>query len=304
MITICIPVYNQRVYPLVNQLDRQIKNSRAQVDICLIDDASEQDIRELNRQECGKLARIIELENNVGRAKIRNLFLKYVESGYLLFLDNDVEIPSTKFIDNYINAISTEKYAVIVGGHQYQKQKPAKKYRLRWKYGNKREQTKAKERNLNPYKSFMTSNFLISRNVFNSVQFNESMTGYGHEDTLFGYELKKHKIKIAHLDNPVQKKYLDTNDEFLRKTNEGLISLTLLLKITKYDTDLISDIKLLNKYDSLTRSGAIMVFSLVFSVFSGLIKSFLSGGWVISLFLFDIYKLGTYHRIVKSRSER
>ncbi|ALO14008.1 rhamnosyltransferase [Salinivirga cyanobacteriivorans] len=304
MITICIPVYNQRVYPLVNQLSRQIKNSSAQVDICLIDDASKAEIRELNRNECGNLTKIVELEENVGRAKIRNLFLKYVNSDYLLFLDNDIKIVKEKFIENYIKILKNKKNDVVVGGHKYQDEKPDRKYRLRWKYGQNREQVKAIKRNGNPYRSFITSNFLISRNVFDSVQFNESMTGYGHEDTLFGYELKKHNIKIAHIDNPVQKKYLDTNDEFLRKTNEGLISLTLLLKITKYDTDLITDIKLLNKYDSLTRSGAIMVFSLFFSVFSGLIKSFLSGGWVISLFLFDIYKLGTYHRIVKSRSER
>lgn len=304
MITVCIPVYNQRVYPLVSELAEQIKRCSAQIDICLIDDASEQDIRELNRQECGKLARIIELEHNVGRAKIRNLFFKYIQSDYLLFLDNDIEIVIEKFIENYIKFLNNKKYDVVVGGHKYQDEKPDRKYRLRWKYGRNREQVTAIERNRNPYMSFITSNFLISRHVFDSVWFNESMTGYGHEDTLFGYELKKHNIKIAHIDNPVQKKYLDTNDEFLRKTNEGLISLTLLLRITNYDRDLISDIKILNKHDSLNRSGAIMVFSLVFSFFKGLIKSFLSRGWVISLFLFDIYKLGTYHRIVKNRPER
>ena len=304
MITVCIPVYNQRVFPLVNQLTGQIKQCREKVDICLIDDASLKEIREVNRKECGEIAQIIELEQNVGRAKIRNLFLKYVQSNYLLFLDNDIEIVIEKFIENYIKVLNNKKNDVVVGGHKYQDEKPNRKYRLRWKYGRNREQVTAIKRNRNPYKSFITSNFLISRKVFDSVRFNESMTGYGHEDTLFGIELKKHNIKIAHIDNPVQKKYLDTNDEFLRKTNEGLISLTLLLKLTNYDTDLISEIKILNKHDSLTRSGAIMAFSLVFRVFSGLIKSFLNRGWVISLFLFDIYKLGTYHWIVKNRPGR
>ncbi len=301
MITVSIPVYNQRVYPLVNQLYEQIKECGVPVDICIIDDASNQETRQLNRNECQEMARIIELEHNVGRAKIRNLFFKHVDSAYLLFLDNDVEIPSPKFIDNYINAIGTEKYAVVVGGHQYQKQKPARKYRLRWKYGNKREQSEATERNMNPYKSFMTSNFLVSRNVFDEVRFNESMTGYGHEDTLFGFELRKHKIDVYHINNPAQKKSLDSNAAFLRKTVEGLYSLQKILKLTQNNPSLIKDIKLLRIYGILEQKGFMPVLYFFFRIFHGIISRLLTKGWLVSLLLFDFYKLGSFYAIMRRK---
>ena len=44
---------------------------------------------------------------------------------------------------------------------------------------------------------------MISKTCFEQISFNEDLQGYGHEDTLFGYELDKKNIQIHHLDNPV-----------------------------------------------------------------------------------------------------
>ena len=59
-------------------------------------------------------------------------------------------------------------------------------------------------------------------NCFKKISFNERLSGYGHEDTLFGYELNKNNIQIHHIDNPVLNGHLDTNEAFLLKTEEGL----------------------------------------------------------------------------------
>ncbi len=62
------------------------------------------------------------LPKNVGRARIRNLFLKYAKGQYLLFLDSDGEIISNQFIQNYQKFITENKDAkVVYGGRHTQK---------------------------------------------------------------------------------------------------------------------------------------------------------------------------------------
>ena len=96
------------------------------------------------------------------------------------------------------------------------------KFMLHWLHGLKREQSFAKDRNIQPNRSFKTNNFFIEKKVFNKVRFNENIQGYGHEDTLFGYELDKQNFTIFHIDNPVVHLGLESSEEFLRKTIEIL----------------------------------------------------------------------------------
>ena len=73
MISVCIPVFQVEVERLVNELNNQIQN--LEVEIILIDDASDTWIREKNTDL--KVDKYIQLHQNIGRSKIRNLFLKY-----------------------------------------------------------------------------------------------------------------------------------------------------------------------------------------------------------------------------------
>jgi len=53
--------------------------------------------KKINENVCRKEI-YIQLDNNIGRAKIRNLFLKYAKYDYLLFLDCDTFIISDDFV--------------------------------------------------------------------------------------------------------------------------------------------------------------------------------------------------------------
>ena len=108
----------------------------------------------------------IELEKNIGRSAIRNLFLEHAKYDNLLFLDCDSIISSEEdfFVEKYLQH-NSEKVGVICGGCDYPIKSPRIKFRLRWKYGIKRELKMAEERAKNPYKSFMTSNFMIKKDV-------------------------------------------------------------------------------------------------------------------------------------------
>jgi glycosyltransferase involved in cell wall biosynthesis len=293
MISVCVPVYNADVRNLALILDKQAGQLAVPVELVFIDDASDEDFRKTNR-EVHKFGRFIELDANIGRARIRNLFLKYTVYNYLLFLDCDAQIISNEFLDNYFSAIPSN-YAdvVICGGKIYPEEKPERNRRLRWRYGILKESTPAKERRRFPNRSFMSNNFLISRQLLIKFPFDENLSGYGHEDTLFGFNLKKNNINIVHTDNPVMNGELETNNEFLSKVNQSIINLKKTLEITGYDQNYIKDNKLLRFYYRNRKLRFLL--TPVLGMIHPVIKFLLASGFV-SIWLLNIYK---YRMFVK-----
>ena len=289
MISICIPVYNFKVDELVKKLYAQTQLLDVPSEIILIDDGSEKFYQEYNKKTCNQV-RYIQLEKNIGWTAIRNLFLKYVAFDYLLFLDCDSLIIRDDFLAKYVNAIKERPDGVICGGRIYDENPPARNKRLRWKYGIKRESKSLETRLQNPDVSFMAFNFVINRKVFEKIHFDERVVEYGHEDTLFGFELKKGGINIHHIDNVILNGYLETNDEYIQKTEKAIGNLPFILKLTNYDKGLIEDVAVLRTYYKLYRLRIII--SIIFFIKRPFVKFLLSRGY-INLYLLDFYKLGT-----------
>lgn len=78
MLAVCIPVYNQKVEPLINDLITQSENIDENISIVLIDDASSEEFQE-QYTNLRASAKVIQLDANIGRSKIRNAFLKHTE---------------------------------------------------------------------------------------------------------------------------------------------------------------------------------------------------------------------------------
>ena len=89
MLSVCIPVYNFDVTELITDIRNQINTDDLDAEIIFIDDASQEEMRQRNEIVKSLTDHYILLEKNIGRSKIRNLFLKYSKSDYLLFLDCD-----------------------------------------------------------------------------------------------------------------------------------------------------------------------------------------------------------------------
>ena len=291
MLSILIPVYNYDICDLVKTLSRQAVKSKIPFEIVLIDDASDDEFRKIN-SKTSDLEGVVyyQEEMNLGRSKIRNKLADIAKYRNLLFLDCDSCIDSEDFVFNYIEYIGDS--CVIYGGRKYKQMEPDEdKYRLHWLYGIKREQIPVKIRSQEPNKSFMTNNFLITREAFNKVRFNEKMKGYGHEDTLFGYELDKQNILICHVDNPVIHLGLESNVEFLRKTREGIKNLLRIMKINEDEKKLVKDVTLLSFYKKIKRFKLDGLVRLIYSRYEyQLRKNLLSKN--PSMFYFDLYKLG------------
>jgi glycosyltransferase involved in cell wall biosynthesis len=289
MISICIPIYNFNVSELVKTLSAQLKHLNCPSEIILIDDCSEISFKKANENICSK-ENYIQLDKNMGRAAIRNRFLKYAKYEHLLFLDCDMVVNSNDFLEKYYNAIIESNTKVICGGLIYQNSPPKRTELLRWKYGIKKESRTFKERNQNPHKSFMTSNFIIPKSIFDTIRFDERLNEYGHEDTLFGYELKKRNFKIIHIGNPVLSKDIINNIDYISNTEKAIGNLIYILQFTNYDKGFIEDVKLLHIYYKFYKVRKFT--SIIFVLFKPLIKYALTRGYV-SLYVFDFYKLGT-----------
>lgn len=288
MISICIPIYNCKVTKLVNELSRQALLLEVPSEIILIDDCSKNSIKKLNKSVCANQV-YIELDKNVGRAAIRNRFIKYAKFENMLFLDCDSIIISNHFLLNYIKEIKERRYSIIYGGSIYKKVKPKRNKRLRWLCGLKRENKNWLIRKQSKNRSFMTNNFLINKAIFKETPFDERLVDYGHEDTLFGFELKKNSIVINHTNNPVLNGSLDNNIDYINNTEKAISNLVDILEYVNYDKSFIEDVVLLRVYFKLYKIRKIILGT--FLIFKPLIKYLLSTGFV-NIYMFDFYKLG------------
>ena len=231
----------------MNSLLRSFLNAGIQHQIVLLDDFSEPEYRRLN-SELADLNNIIyiELPKNTGRAKTRNLLASYAVYPWLLFLDCDsMPVDENNFIAKYVKVIQSSS-DIICGGRIYSKAKPSHDYNVHYQYGSRIESKPASERSKSPVIQFHSNNFLIHKEVFKKLLFNEEIKGYGYEDIAFAYRAQKEGYQILHSDNPVYHTQLDTNRHFIEKTKNALINLNYL-----YHKKLIPETKLIGVYKTL-----------------------------------------------------
>lgn len=303
MLSICIPVYNFDVRVLVQNLHEQATHCNIPFEIILMDDASE-----VSYIDCLQIlsvfsnVRIIMLNENIGRSKIRNNLVKEARYPYILFMDCDSATVSNDYIAQYLPLCQPN--TVVYGGRKYEQKKPSDATLLHWKYGIKRESLPAMERQKHPNFSFCTNNFLIDKEIFNIIHFNEQLKGYGHEDTFFGLELLGHHIFVSHIDNPLIHLGLETSDVFLKKTENGIVNLhkVELLLQEKYP-DYAGHSKLMRTKIRLQKWHLLSFTRGLLRIFKPMLKRNLLGKHP-SLFAFDLYKLNGLLNIKKEATSK
>lgn len=223
MISILIPVYGENVNPSVKGLITEIENSNIKAELIILEDAHPQPVPVV--EELRKTYVHYEiLSENLGRSKIRNELAKRAKYDLLLYLDADC-IPIRK---DYIHAYLERalRNTVMVGGQSFGSSAPEDpKKILRWKYGHLREEATREERASNPMRSFVANNFCVAKNILDNHPFTEDHQGYGHEDTLFGAQLRKNKVTVTHIDNPILHMGLDDTDLYIAKSIEAVQNL-------------------------------------------------------------------------------
>lgn len=197
--------------------------------------------------------RYLQLEDNIGRSRVRNMLAEKARYENLLFIDADARIMKADYLSTYIGMIGTGR--VICGGTAYLPDPPGDRtYYLRWYYGRKREQRPAQVRSKDPCRAFSSFQFLASKTILEKVPFDNDLKAYGHEDTVFGLSLEQQGIPVLHIDNPLVHDGLERADEFLDKTRQGLRNLKFLADQGHY-AGLAQGVRVLKRYQAFSRIG-------------------------------------------------
>lgn len=285
-ISVCIPIYNFDVRELVNDLRKEIKNQSIDAEIILIDDASNENFRQINNELKNQVEQFVLLEKNIGRSRIRNLFLNYTKGDFLLFLDCDVKIDDENFLANYLKEIKQNRGVEVLYGNF--KIDLAYSETLRNRYSVEKEIFSVKRSS--DFALLKTVNFIIKRDLLKKFPFNEVLLNYGYEDFVFAKTLEFAKVKFSAIQNPVIHFDDASNEEFLNKTKTAIDSLFLLSQ--NLDNEMfIKDIKVYSFAKKIVNLKMKAAFLLFYRFMEKRIRrNLLSKN--PNLKYFDIYKLG------------
>ncbi len=286
-LSILIPIYNQDVIKLVQDLLAQCRELTTRFEIVLYDDASKEKYRKLHRPlNLEPEIRYVELRENIGRAAIRNRLAQDANYSYLLFLDNDSALPDNQFVKRYWESNNHDAADVIIGGTIYEDDPQSDAFMLRWTYGKEREERTAAQRSEHPYQSLTLNNILIKKATYLMFPLSTALNGYGHEDTKFGWELERAGIPIKHVDNPVIHLGLEVASDFLKKTKQAVKNLYQLY-LTEEN---LPATKLITSYELLKKARLRRAFLFCFQPMKELVLDNLRSPEP-SLKYFDLYKL-------------
>lgn len=290
-LSVCIPVYNFDIRELVYSLHKQISEQNLPAEIIIIDDASDNEFKTLNSEIQNITSQFIQLKKNIGRSKIRNLFLQFAKGEYLLFLDCDAQIIADDFLKIYLKTIQENpNLEVIYGSFRVL---PQFSKTLRNRYSVAREIFL--EESSKDFSVFKTVNFVIKKSVFETFNFNENLNKYGYEDYLFSQLLEDKKIRFTAIQNPVFHYDNTSNQVFLEKIK---ISLQSLLQLSK-DRNTLSYIQKTKIYKTASFIKQFRLTKPFLAIFSLLEKkieeNLLSEHPAIQLL--DVYKLGHFLRL-------
>ena len=301
-LSILLPSYNNVCVSLVQVLQCQADALRGKLDkpfryeIIVADDGStDAACIDANRVIGDMLhCRYLRMEQNVGRAQIRNVLISESRGDYVLLIDSDLFLCD----DNYLYKYATSTADVVYGGTRIGGEGLAMvdneantenlKGNLRYIYEKKAEPShRAAFRQLRPNQEISVCNLYARRDIMEAHPFDSRFKAYGYEDVLFGKRLAESGIEVTHIDNPVLINEFESNSVFVKKTEEAILTLC------RFEQDLEGYSNLKTKVTTLGRYIPLSLFRLWHRIMKNKEKRNLTGSKP-SLLLFKLYKLGFF----------
>lgn len=301
-LSILLPSYNNVCVSLVQVLQRQADALRGKLDkpfryeIIVADDCStDAACIDANRVIGDMLhCRYLRMEQNVGRAQIRNVLISESRGDYVLLIDSDLFLCD----DNYLYKYATSTADVVYGGTRIGGEGFAMvdneantenlKGNLRYIYEKKAEPShRAVFRQLRPNQEISVCNLYARRDIMEAHPFDSRFKAYGYEDVLFGKRLAESGIEVTHIDNAVLINEFESNSVFVKKTEEAILTLC------RFEQDLEGYSNLKTKVTTLGRYIPLSLFRLWHRIMKNKEKRNLTGSKP-SLLLFKLYKLGFF----------
>lgn len=301
-LSILLPSYNNVCVSLVQVLQRQADALRGKLDkpfryeIIVADDCSTDAACIDANRVIGDMLHCcyLRMEQNVGRAQIRNVLISESRGDYVLLIDSDLFLCD----DNYLYKYATSTADVVYGGTRIGGEGLAMvdneantenlKGNLRYIYEKKAEPShRAVFRQLRPNQEISVCNLYARRDIMKAHPFDSRFKAYGYEDVLFGKRLAESGIEVTHIDNPVLINEFEPNSVFVKKTEEAILTLC------RFEQDLEGYSNLKTKVTTLGRYIPLSLFRLWHRIMKNKEKRNLTGSKP-SLLLFKLYKLGFF----------
>lgn len=230
-LSILIPIYNYDIQLLIKSLLFQLKEIDFKWEILLSDDASNQDIKNKNKEFIESInkfnVKLFYQKKNIGNAGNRNYLINYAQYDWILFLDADVLPVNDNFIKKYITQIQNTDKEIIAGNIIYDQNNPLP-HLLRWKYGKSKEEVGLFERQKHPIIHLRGANFAIKKKLILHNNFPILKEKYGFVDTRFFLQFHKNQVNV--IENPVYHLGIESNEVFLKKTKSAIKNALFLMK--------------------------------------------------------------------------
>lgn len=301
-LSILLPSYNNVCVSLVQALQRQADALRDKLDkpfryeIIVADDCStDAACVDANRVIGDMLhCRYLRMEQNVGRAQIRNVLISESSGDYVLLIDSDLFLCDDNYLYKYATSTADVVYGgTCIGGEGFamvdnEANTENLKGNLRYIYEKKAEPShRAVFRQLRPNQEISVCNLYARRDIMKAHPFDSRFKAYGYEDVLFGKRLAESGIEVTHIDNPVLINEFEPNSVFVKKTEEAILTLC------RFEQDLEGYSNLKTKVTTLGRYIPLSLFRLWHRIMKNKEKRNLTGPKP-SLLLFKLYKLGFF----------
>lgn len=202
ILSILIPVYNWDISLLLKELDAQRRKlpSSDAIEIIVVDDGSTRKFK--NSDMAARLGGVqyIELQENTGRAAVRNYLVDVAKGAFLLFLDADMLPDQDDFLQKYMD-IADEGSQVVCGGISYRRiDRKISSASFHIYKSLKTEALPPEKRNTIPWRYVFTSNTMIRRDILDTISFDPRFVQYGFEDIEWAMRLSA-SYRIEHVDN-------------------------------------------------------------------------------------------------------
>ena len=300
MLSILIPTYNFDCLLLIRALHDQCEKLRAEdlafdYEIIVADDCSP--MREVvswldaGIRQLGERVRLLSLNDNVGRAEVRNVMLCEARGVWMMMIDSDAQVVREDFVKRYWEV--RDDADVTIGGILHPSV-AERGHELRIAYERSFEKQRwLSWRQRHPYANFSVFNLMARRDVLTRFCFDTRCAEYGYEDFFLGVALATAGVRVSHIDNPLLHTGIDTSYDFLRKTETAVRTLSRLPMSLRRMTGLEIHA---SRFRNLHLDG---VFVWVFTCFRTAVRRQLLSRYP-SVVLLQLYKLACYLQCCKA----
>ncbi len=286
-LSILLPCYNRDCSAQVNRLCA-LATPLPRVEVVVMEDGStNQDALRANAKACQQaFCRHVVRKENVGRAAVRNLLAAEAHYPWLLFMDCDLMPANNDFLERYVQAVHMHPEAKVIYGGLLNISPSFPCLRYRYEQATAERHTVQARRN-HPYASLSVANIMVYADVARHVPFDLRFRTYGYEDVMFGRRLRLSAVPILHIDNPVEIRDFESNEQYVCKTEQAMRTLR------QFADELQDDVTMLRKLRVLCRCVPKGILCLFARCFAPVLRRNLSGNnpdWC----LFNPYKLCYY----------